>query len=89
MNEQLRLKLEKLAEREISADNVDFNIFEASGGNYDDAYSIGTNHGEVWLARQLLKEFYPVMAEPFCKREKGHDCETAPATPQCSSEQAK
>jgi hypothetical protein len=35
------------------------NIFDASGGNYDDAYGIGLRDGEISLAKQLaalLKE---------------------------------
>lgn len=29
------------------------NIFDLSGGNYDDAYNIGFNNGEAYLAEQI------------------------------------
>jgi len=57
MNEELKKELEKIARRECWSDDEDFNPFEYSGGNYDDAYYGGVNDGIVSLARRLLKEF--------------------------------
>jgi len=34
-------------------DNEDFNAMDASGGNFDDAYDLGCEDGEVWFAREL------------------------------------
>ena len=30
-------------------------IYDLSGGNYDDAYSIGLEDGEIWFAQRLKK----------------------------------
>lgn len=32
----------------------DFNVYDYSGGNYDDAYLLGLDHGEIGLARLVL-----------------------------------
>lgn len=53
--ENLKSKLEKLAKKETLGDN-NCNAYEASGGNYDDAYGLGFDDGEVSLAREILKE---------------------------------
>ncbi len=53
--EKVKEKLEVLAKKKVASDNDDFNTFDYSGGNYDDAYSLGCDSGEVWLARELLK----------------------------------
>lgn len=47
-------KLSKLARQEAQADDEDFNAYEFSGGNFDDAYYIGTVDGRIHLARELL-----------------------------------
>ena len=60
-NEQIILlkeKLIKIAKKESWSDDPDFNIFDFSGGNYDDAFSGGCDVGEIDLARELLKEFF-------------------------------
>lgn len=48
-------KIREIASQDISADEDDFMVDDYAGGNIDDAYSIGCDHGEVYLARQLLK----------------------------------
>lgn len=48
-------EIRKAAAQEISADEDDFMVYDYTGGNIDDAYSIGLDHGEVYFARQLLK----------------------------------
>jgi hypothetical protein len=60
MNEQMIEMLKKLAGentlRETSdAEGYMISAYEASGGNYDDAYSMGMRDGEILLARELLK----------------------------------
>ena len=54
----LRMHLETLAKTEIWSDWDDFNPMEASGGNFDDAYSGGFSAGETSLARHLLKHYF-------------------------------
>lgn len=57
MNDAMKQKLKKLAERECWIDADDFNPYDYSGGNYDDAYYGGSSDGETILARELLAEF--------------------------------
>lgn len=40
-----------LAKRE-NPDN--FSVYDSCGGKYDEAYYIGCDHGETWLARLIL-----------------------------------
>jgi len=56
--EKLREKLEKLSKKETVGDNEDFNAYDYSGGNYDDAYNLGYSDGEIFLARELLEMIY-------------------------------
>ena len=50
--------IEDMAELEAASDELDFNAEDYAGGNYDDAYEIGCNDGQIFFARQLLKEFF-------------------------------
>lgn len=47
--------IRKVASQEVCADEDDFMVDDYAGGNIDDAYSLGTDHGEVYFARQLLE----------------------------------
>jgi hypothetical protein len=47
-------KITKQAEKESCFDDENFNAYEFSSGNYDDAYSIGVRDGEIQFARNLL-----------------------------------
>lgn len=49
--------LESIAEKNACGDREDFNAYDYSGGNYDDAYEVGVDDGEIFLARQLLDSF--------------------------------
>jgi hypothetical protein len=53
--EDLIEKLKKLAERECWRDEEDFNPYEYSGGNFDDAYYGGFEDGEACLAKMVLE----------------------------------
>lgn len=57
MNEAMKEKLKKLAARDCWIHADDFNAYDYSGGNYDDAYYGGRSDGEAILARELLAEF--------------------------------
>lgn len=35
----------------------DFNASDASGGNFDDAYDLGYEHGELFQEYHMLKKF--------------------------------
>ena len=50
--------LKGIAAKKVKSDEDDFNVFDYSGGNYDDAYSIGVESGEVWLARKLIEKYF-------------------------------
>jgi hypothetical protein len=52
-------ELLKLAMRETWTDSDDFNPYEQSGGNYDDAYYAGRDDGETSLAKRLLTKYFP------------------------------
>ncbi len=57
--EELRLFLEQVAAKGTSYDNdEDFGIYEASGNNLDDAYSIGADDGRIELAKELLSDYF-------------------------------
>lgn len=47
-------KITKQAEKGSYFDDKNFNAYEYSCGNYDDAYSIGVRDGEIQFARDLL-----------------------------------
>ena len=46
-------KLKKISEKETLFESGS-NACDASGGNYDDAYSLGIDDGEIALAREIL-----------------------------------
>lgn len=56
MNDDLKSKLIILAKQKTLFEK-DSNAFDASGGNYDDAYYLGCEDGEICLARKVLKAF--------------------------------
>lgn len=37
------------------SDDMEFNAYDCSGGNYDDAYAYGVEDGKILFARKLLK----------------------------------
>jgi len=63
MNEQMIEMLKKLAgentlcigETSDAECYMIFSAYEASGGNYDDAYRMGRGDGKILLARELLE----------------------------------
>lgn len=55
LNQKVIDYLETIADNGIDAWNEDFNAYEASGGNFDDAYNIGVEDGRTMLARELLE----------------------------------
>ena len=57
MNKELIEKLKKLAQKKVLGEGEeDFNPMDASGGNFDDAYDMGIDDGEIWLAREILNK---------------------------------
>lgn len=56
MNQDMIERLKQLAARDVwsDIDPEDFNPYEQSGGNYDDAYYAGVEAGETQLAREVL-----------------------------------
>lgn len=54
MNQEMIAELKRLAAKEIWSDDEDFNVYEMSGGNFDDAYYAGNESGKTKLARQVL-----------------------------------
>jgi hypothetical protein len=54
--QQLRSKLSRvLADRPAHLDDSDFIAYEWSGGNFDNAYSLGIDTGEYELARKIME----------------------------------
>ena len=54
MTKEMLEKLKKLAGTEAACDDPDFNPYDVSGGNFDDAYYTGSTDGEILLAREIL-----------------------------------
>jgi hypothetical protein len=59
-NEALKKFLLQTAIRKCWNDDPEFNAFENSGGNYDDAYYGGFDDGEARFAQQILQEYYGI-----------------------------
>jgi hypothetical protein len=51
----LEAKVEKLNEA-YGEEWEEFNAMDASGGNFDDAYELGSEHGEIFGKLSLLRE---------------------------------
>lgn len=47
-------KIKSYAEEDSAYDDEDFNPMEWSGGNFDDAFSLGVDEGYRQFARELL-----------------------------------
>lgn len=58
--------LKRIASQPTLCDNEDFNPYDASGGNYDDAYYMGSEDGYTKLAREILTQ----LKVPFNKNHK-------------------
>jgi len=50
--------LELYAKKKAAFDDPSFSTFDYSGGNIDDAYSLGLDDGEISFARELLKKIF-------------------------------
>jgi hypothetical protein len=48
--------LRKMAARDCADEDEKFNPMDYSGGNFDDAYAMGQQDGETYLARLVLLE---------------------------------
>lgn len=48
----------EIQRRPLTSDVLGFNVSDSSGDNLDDAYALGVDSGESWLARSLLKKFF-------------------------------
>ena len=57
--ERLEQHLRKLANQSLLSDDEEFNPQDYAGGNYDDAYNMGVQDGEVLFARELLRDYFP------------------------------
>lgn len=51
---KLIVEIERVANKTAASDSEDFNAYDASGGNFDDAYQLGTEDGEIFLASRLI-----------------------------------
>lgn len=51
---KLRLIVEQSAMAPSREDRADFDLYEETGGNLDDAYALGGAEGEIAYARHLL-----------------------------------
>lgn len=53
--EKLTQLIREKASKEARSDTKDFNAMDYSGGNFDDAFSMGVGDGGIFFARKLLK----------------------------------
>lgn len=56
--DDLKKHIQIIAEQDSYDDDENFDLLEACGGNYDDAYYLGAENGEISLARELLALFF-------------------------------
>lgn len=68
MDKRMKARIDELIERyEALSEDInwryddEFNPYDASGGNFDDAYYMGVEHGEVDGALHILR----LLAEEF------------------------
>jgi hypothetical protein len=61
------------ASLEISCDEEDFSVEDYAGGNYDDAYSMGVQHGEVEFAKFLQSRLISLEQNTVENTEGGSD----------------
>ena len=54
MNEEVITYLKTVANKDAHGDSEDFNAYDYSGGNFDDAYQLGVDDGEINMARELM-----------------------------------
>jgi hypothetical protein len=47
-------RLKKLAKQKPHNQNDDFSIYDDCAGNIDDAYALGFDDAEIYLAREIL-----------------------------------
>lgn len=52
--EKLIERIRNIASEKVVGDEDDFNPQDYCGGNFDDAFQMGVETGEVWFARELL-----------------------------------
>ncbi len=54
MLKELISEISAVAEGEVYHEDEEFNAYDMSGGNYDDAYALGVRAGRAELARELM-----------------------------------
>ena len=50
---QIKAELDKIIVTEIASDDEDFNVLDDSGANFDNAYRMGIDTGEKYLAKKI------------------------------------
>ena len=55
MNEKVLELVKALAAEGCWSDDEEFNAYEYSGGNFDDAFNSGVTDGRISLAREILE----------------------------------
>jgi flagellar biosynthesis/type III secretory pathway protein FliH len=58
MIKQLMKQVQENIEEIEEVTNEDFNACDASGGNFDDAYELGHDHGFQYGRRSVLNELF-------------------------------
>lgn len=56
--DDLKTYLTQIAGQAALTDEEDFNPYDTSGGNFDDAFQQGMECGEIEFARSLLEKFF-------------------------------
>jgi hypothetical protein len=54
LNEEQIKKLIDIASKKMASEQEEFDAMDYSGGNFDDAYYMGTEDGEISMAREVL-----------------------------------
>jgi len=56
-------EIDKEIEASESLNNEGFDPMDASGGNFDDAYKLGINHGDIFARYEEIHEFVKRLKE--------------------------
>jgi hypothetical protein len=54
--EELETFIKLKSNKKSRSQDEDFNVYDWSGGNIDDAFSLGMDDGEIFFAREILKK---------------------------------
>jgi hypothetical protein len=70
MSDSLYDFLKEIASKKVRREQEDFNAYDWSGGQPDDAWDMGAEDGRIELAQELLEKFFEA---PYIARQLEND----------------